>query len=184
MSLGENPYQSPECPAGAARTESGLRKRARRSLHVAVVMLLVPALYNYWAFDALTVSPLPADLVRLFRTLNLLGLVFAFALVWLFGLAALELMARLVRTVLARETIESEWLAVLHKTVSWAPYLAIPGAALWGIWVFGFYQMRINYQSLSWVVGVPAHLLAACWYLPLVHGWYQLARWAVRSASA
>jgi hypothetical protein len=147
-------------------------------------VLLIPALYNYWAFDALAVSPLSADLARLFRTLNLLGLAFAFALIWLFGLVALERIAGLVRRVFANEIDRDQWLAVLHKRLTRAPYLAIPGAALWGIWVFGFYDLRIGFQTISWSVGVPAHLLAACLYLPLIHDWYQLARWPARSASA
>jgi hypothetical protein len=184
LSQNENPYQSPTWPTVSARAESVLRKRARRSLRVATGMLLIPALYNYWAFDALAVSPLPADLARLFRTLNLLGLALAFALIWLFGLAALEASARLVRRMLANGIDRDEWQEVLYKKLAWAAYLAIPGAALWAIWVFGFYQMRIDFQTISWAVGVPAHLLAACLYLPLVYGWYQLARWPVRSASA
>jgi hypothetical protein len=153
-------------------------------MHVAIAMLLIPALYNYWAFDALAVSPLPADLARLFRTFYLLGMAIAFALIWLVALPGLEVIARLARIVFAREIEPAAWLEVLHKKLTAAPYLAIPGAALWAIWVFGIYQMHLDFHSLSWAVGVPAHILAACLYLPLLFAWYQLSRSPAHSASA
>lgn len=56
--------------------------------------------------------------------------------------------------------------------------VAIPDAALWMVWVFGFYHMHSDFYTISWAVGAPAHLLAACWYVPLVHRWYRLARTA------
>jgi hypothetical protein len=78
--------------------------------------------------------------------------------------------------VFAHDTDRAGWLDALHKQLTWAPYLALPGAALWAIWVFGVYQLHVDFRLLSWAVGVPAHLLAACLYVPLLYAWYQLSR--------
>ena len=40
-------------------------------------------------------------------------------------------------------------------------------------WVFGFYEMQMNFYVLSWLIGIPAHILGACVYIPLIYGWYR-----------
>lgn len=54
-----------------------------------------------------------------------------------------------------------------------APY-AVAGAILWGIWVFGFYQAKVDFMVLSVPVGILAHGLAAALYLPLIYRWYRI----------
>jgi hypothetical protein len=178
----ENPYQSPQFSGETANTESSLRKRARLSFRIAILVLLIPAVYNYWAYDAHAVasSRLPSDLATLCRTVEVLGFVVAGTLIWFLGLPILEAIAQLVRILFANGADRTAWQDILYRSLSWAAFLAVPGAALWGMWVFGFYQMDVDFYTISWAIGVPAHLLAACWYLPLMHGWYRLA--ASRSA--
>jgi hypothetical protein len=170
----ENPYQSPSFPGETVAAESRLRRQARRSFRVAALILFLPAAYNYWAFDAYAVGRLPGDDAQLSRTLNMLGLVMVAALIWHLGLPGLEALARLLRTVFARGTDRTAWEEALYRSLGWAVYLAIPGAVLWTIWVFAFYRLHADFHALSWAIGVPAHLLGACWYVPLIYRWYRL----------
>lgn len=173
----ENPYQSSEVPSDAAKAGSSLRKRARLSFRVAAFVLLVPAVYNYWAFDAFVIasSGLPSDLANLYRTVNVVGFFVGGSLIWFLGVPILEATARLVRIVFANGTDRTAWQEALYRSLSWTAFLAIPGAALWVVWVYVFYRTNMDFYTISWAVGIPAHLLAACWYLPLIHGWYRLA---------
>ena len=173
----ENPYQSSEVPCDAVKAESSLRERARLSFRVATLVLLIPAVYNYWAFDAIAIasSGLPSDLANLYRTVNVIGFFVGGSLIWFLGVPLLEATARLVRIVFANGTDRTAWQETLYRSLSWTAFLAIPGAALWVLWVFAFYQKNMNFYTISWSAGIPAHLLAACLYLPLIHGWYRLA---------
>jgi hypothetical protein len=173
----ENPYQSPQFWGETVNAEPSLRKRARRAFRVATLVLLIPAVYNYWAFDAHAIasSGLPSELASVYRTIDILGFVVGGTLIWLLGVPILEAIARLLRVLFANGTDRAAWQDILYRSLNWAAFLAIPGAALWAIWVFGFYQMKVDFYAISWAVGVPAHLLAACWYLPLIRGWYRLA---------
>ena len=173
----ENPYQSPDVPSEAVNAGSSLRKRARLSFRVATLVLLIPAVYNYWEFDANVIasSRLPGDLATLYRMINVLGFIVGGPLIWFLGVPLLEAAARLIRTIFANGTDRTTWLETLYRSLSWTAFLAIPGAALWVIWVFVFYQKQVDFYTIYWAVGVPAHLLAACLYLPLIYGWYRLA---------
>ena len=173
----ENPYQSPDVPSEAVNAGSSLRKRARLSFRVAALVLLIPAVYNYWEFDANVIasSRLPGDLANLYRMINVLGFIVGGSLIWFLGVPLLEATSRLIRIVFANGTDRTAWLETLYRSLNRTAFLAIPGAALWVIWVFVFYQKQMNFYTVSWAVGIPSHLLAACVYLPLIHGWYRLA---------
>ncbi len=171
----ENPYQSPEFGGQAVVAEARLRTQARRSFRLSAMVLFLPAVYNFWAFDARVITPLPVDLANLCRTANILGCVIVGGLIWFLGVPCLEAIARLLRIVFARGADGTAWDEVLYRSLNRTEYLAIPGAVLWTIWVFGIYQTHSDFYTISWTVGVAAHLLAACWYLPLIHGWYRLA---------
>ena len=87
----------------------------------------------------------------------------------------LERVAQLIRFTLASTTQPDAWNQPLYEALNSAVTLAIPGAILWAAWTFGFYYLGINFVTISWAIGVPAHLLGACWYLALFFKWYQLA---------
>lgn len=174
----ENPYQSPDASSETVNAGPCLREQAGRSFRIATLVLLIPAVYNYWAFDAYVIgsSRLPSDLANLCRLLNVLGFIVGGSLIWFLGVPLLETSARLIRTVFANGTDRTAWLETLYRSLNWSAFLAIPGAVLWMIWVFVFYQKNMDLYTISWAVGIPAHLLAACLYLPLILGWYRLAR--------
>jgi hypothetical protein len=68
-----NPYESPEPPGETKVDECDLRRQARRAFRASMLVLFFPAVYNYWEFDARSVSHLPNDLAHLLRTANALG---------------------------------------------------------------------------------------------------------------
>jgi hypothetical protein len=171
----ENPYIAPKSPPEAIVAESRLRQQARYSFHVSAIVLFLPAIYNYWAFDQRVVSPLPDDLAFFCRTLNLVGFVIVSGLIWKLGLPTLEAVARLLRAVFANRTDRVAWEEVLHQSVIRLIVPAVLCAALWFIWVYCVYQTQSDFHVTSWVVGVLVHALAACWYLPLFNRWYRLA---------
>jgi hypothetical protein len=140
-------------------------------------ILLAPAIFNYYAFDLQMIanSSLPSPTQTLYRATNILGFAVGSALIWFLGFPLLERVSQLIRLALASHTSLSRWLAIFYASVRSAVYLAIPGAILWAIWVVGFYYLGIGFYRISWSVGVPAHLLGALWYVPLVCRWYKLA---------
>jgi hypothetical protein len=170
-----NPYESPKSVAAMPAAERSSRAHARFWLRLSAAVLFLPALYNYWAFDRCSVARLPDDLAALFRALNLAAFAGAGVMIWVLGLPLLEAIARLIRAVLASGTERVAWEDVLYRSLRRTIYLAVPAAALWSIWVFYFYQMRSDFYAISWAVGIPAHILGACWYVPLSYEWYQLA---------
>lgn len=171
----ENPYESPKCMGETAIAPTTLQVQATRSFRAMAFVLLLPAIFNYWEFDAHVVSRLPGLLAGNCRSANVLGFVVGVALVWFFAMPALETLARFVRIIFAGGTDRAAWQEILYRSLNRALYLAVGGAVLWGIWVFGFYEMKSDFQTISWAVGVPAHVLAACWYVPLIGRWYRLA---------
>ena len=172
----ENPYESPKSHPDATAADASWRRRARHCFHASILILLVPAVYNAWAFDLHVVSPLPSNLAIRCRAVNVVGFMLGSALIWCLGLPALEAASRLLRTTFAGRTDPAPWEEIFHRSFTRLVYLAAPGAVLWMIWVFAFYQVGVGFYEISWAVGVPAHLLGACWYVPLVYRWYRLAK--------
>ena len=171
----DNPYQSPGVVGESSDAESSVRREARRWFHSAVGILFLPAVYNYWAFDAYAVGRLHEDIASLYRVVNMLGLGIVAALIWYLGLPCLEAIAQCLRIVFARSADREAWDETLYRSLRTVVYLVVPGAVLWIIWVFGVYQMHGDFYAMSWAIGIPAHLLGACWYVPLAYRWYRLA---------
>ncbi len=171
----ENPYKSPGRLNKTATAPTALQMQARRSFRALALVLLLPAVYNYWEFDVHVVSRLPGRFPVILRVAVLLAFVVGGALVWFFGLPVLEAISRFVRVVFARGADANAWQEVLYRTLNRVPYLAVDGAALWVMWVFGFYEMQASFFPISLAVAISAHVLAACWYVPLIYRWYRLA---------
>ena len=102
----ENPYESPQFSGETVNADSGLRKRAQLSFRIVILVLLIPAIYNYWAFDprAIASSRLPSDLASLYRSVNVLGFIVGGTLIWFLGVPSLEAIARLLRILFANGT--------------------------------------------------------------------------------
>ncbi|MBN1911134.1 MAG: hypothetical protein JW818_15415 [Pirellulales bacterium] len=171
----ENPYQSPAFVEETAAAEPVSRRRAKRAFRKAAAVLLAPAIYNLCAFEAHVHDSIRPEAAPVMHFFDVLGFVIACGLIWLLGLTALESVSFILFSAFARKTDPTAWQEVLYRSFDRAVYLTAAGAVLWGVWVFCFYQMDCDFQLISWAIGIPAHLLAACWYVPLIYRWYQLA---------
>ena len=132
---------------------------------------------NYTAFDLnYSLNRFPSEVAQSYRVANLIGITLVFVFCWEFLLPTLATIGRLVRRYVAPHVNEARWDDALYKSLKPAAILAIPGAVLWCVWVLGFYYWKLNFMLLSIAVGVPAHLLAAGLYVPLIVRWFKLAR--------
>ncbi|PQO39002.1 hypothetical protein C5Y96_03790 [Blastopirellula marina] len=93
---------------------------------------------------------------------------------WFAFVPVLEFLSRTIRSIVARNTDPKQWDEVLYVSLKPAALLAIPGMILWIIWVTGFYFLGANFFVISYAVGIPSHILAACLYVPLLYRWYKL----------
>lgn len=167
-----NPYESPRFPAVQRLPVNEGRATALRSVRIALLILLVPAVYNFICFN----FQLPTPFV--YRAINTIGLLLIVIAVWFFGLAVLEFACRGIHSIAARNATLEDWKATLYVILGRTPWFAIPGAALWAIWVLAFYQLDVAFYDVSLPVGIAAHVLGACLYVPLIYRWYRLERTA------
>ena len=181
--MNTNPYESPATVAQApdleeVGSELAIAKRtAMRSVWAAILILLVAGLFNYYAFDQVIIAEKVAPRLQVtVRVINLTGIVTITLVAWFLLVPALETLGRWGRYLTGEKAPVAAWSEALYRSLRPAFYLAIPGAILWAIWVMGFYFVHLDFFVLSIGVGVPAHLLAAVLYLPLLVRWYLLAR--------
>ena len=175
--MSTNPYETPATVSRTADPDSPNRRLAIAAVRKAFVILLAPALFNYYAFDTAAIdSSISPRLQVLFRTTNLIGIAVGAAMIWFLALTVLEFAGRTVRSVVAPDVSTDTWDDALYTSLKPAAYLAVLGAILWGLWVVGFYFVQLDFVMISYGIGIPAHILAACLYVPLVVRWYKLAR--------
>ena len=153
------------------------RDLAQRWLRRMLLVLLIPALYNYIEFDliAISASRLPAKLAVITRLVNVTGFLVGAIVIWFYGLSILEFIAGLIRRLFASRIDSRVWNAVLYNSLPLAFRLSIAGAGLWIVWVVGFYRLDLPFLLISWPVGILAHILAAVWYITLCIRWYQVS---------
>lgn len=175
--MSQNPYQAPLYPGVLAdRPVVPQRRAALRAVRITATLLFAAAIYNYWEFDRVAFETAPIQFSRLFRAINI-GWFFIAALVtWFFSLTILELLSRVLRTLFAPGKDRDEWLDCLYQSLLKTPVLALVGAVLWTVWTFAFYRMHANFYVISWLIGIPAHIVAAAWYVPLLVQWRRLGR--------
>lgn len=173
--MSDNPYESPKVPAVLQTTVNVDRVKALRSVRIALLILLVPAVYNFVCFN-LHLNPrrIQLPLHSVYVTINSLGIVLIAFVIWFFGLAILEFVCGGLHSILARKSLLDDWKSTMYVIVRRAPKFAVAGAVLWVIWVAAFYQLRLDFYVVSVPVGVAAHLLAACLYIPLFYRWYRI----------
>ena len=173
--MSTNPYESPEVLTALQSTPNVDRVKALRSVRIALLILLVPAVYNFVCFN-LYLNPrrIQLPLHSVYVTVNSLGIVLITFVIWCFGLAILEFVAGGLHSILARKSLLDDWKSTMYVIVRRAPKFAVAGAVLWVIWVAAFYQLRLDFYVVSVPVGVAAHLLAACLYIPLFYRWYRI----------
>ena len=173
-----NPFEPPRTPGEPPRV-SGLSSRAKLAWRTIVLLMMVPAIYNFLEFNAKVIMApsagsrlAPIEALTLWLGNSLLIVVGGIAL-WLFGLQLINALSMTIRRLFAPQCSAIAWQEPLERALYRAAILAIPGALLWMAWVFGFYEMQMNFYVLSWLIGIPAHILGACVYIPLIYGWYR-----------
>lgn len=183
--MNHNPYESTVTDSHDRDPQTEQHRRAaQRHFRVAALILLLPAAYNYVEFDRTYVlgQGLPADLVMLQRTVNLVAIVIGVGCIWQFGLPLVETFAAVARRQFARHVAPVHWNVPLYAAVRSLAYLAAAGAMLWTFWVFAIYRLEMDFWIASYTAGIPGHVLGACFYVPLLYRWYRLAKRADSSA--
>lgn len=171
-----NPYRSPEstedfAPKNLPRADALLRFR------IAIALLLFAALVNDFFLPRYRYTG--AAVVLTTYRIGLLDFIFIsaigfFAMTCTFEV--LERLAKLLRRVFAPNSHPDAWSNAIYNAFRPAIPLGLAGALLWIIWVIAFFELRINFYVISYAVGIPAHLLAACVYFPLIYSWFKAAR--------
>ncbi|MHC2068007.1 hypothetical protein ACYFX5_11075 [Bremerella sp. T1] len=176
-----NPYQSPQVNNASITSKPPERQDALKSLRVATVLLTTASLFNIFAFyhtiadffiivgTGPTYDSREITMVAVATTLLVVAC-------WFLLLPILEFLAQLIREILATKVDRNAWNDALYRSLKPAAFLAAPGMVLWLTWVFAFYYLRVNFFVISYAVGIPAHILGACLYVPLIVRWYRLYR--------
>ena len=172
----ENPFQSPRDSGTRIPPANAERLNPLFQLRLILCILLIPAIYNYYAFDGEVFSNAryPMAIYALYRIVNIGAMFVGFLLCWYFALSILERLSEMTRHLFARNVDRNAWKNAFYSSLRRAMYLSIAGSGLWAIWVYAFYRLDADFFAISWAVGVPAHLLGACWYVPLFVTWYKL----------
>lgn len=175
--MNTNPYASPNSDVLHRLPQFLERVGAQRRIRIALLILLLPAIYNFVCFN------FPADANRIelpihsfYRAVNSVGLVGITVCIWILGLPALELFTGGCHAVFARNSALQSWKTTLYASLRRAPWFALGGAFLWAMWVAAFYQLGIGFYVVSVPLGIASHLLAAGLYLPLFYRWYEIDR--------
>jgi hypothetical protein len=176
MESDTNPYRSPE-PTEDAAPKNLPRAHALFRFRVAVALLLVGAFAN--AFFMRRYLYMGTQVVLTTYRIGLPDLLFIgaiglVAMTCTFGI--LERLARFFRGRFAANSDPEAWNNAIYNAFRPAIPLGLLGALLWIIWVIAFFELKVNFYVISYAVGIPAHLLAACVYLPLLYGWFKAAK--------
>lgn len=175
--MSQNPYATPQAEPDPP-SASVSRRAAQICLRIAVIILLVPGMYNYYCFDALVLvgNSIPTRVLVVYRIVNIVGIQLLCVGVWFFGLPILMLMTKLAFSVFGRASKIEDWNNALFAVVKRMPWFAFLGAILWFDWVFAYYSSENPDRIMLIRNGILAHLLAAVLYLPLFYRWYRIER--------
>lgn len=156
---------------------AGLRANALRRIRYALLILLLPAIYNFICFSLL-VDSLVGDLHMwmIYWAVNGMGFAALATAVWFLGLRLLEVWTVVVHKIFGSKATLENWNAALYEVLVRGPLLAVLGAIVWGIWVVAYYHLSVGFYMISIPTGIAGNLLAACLYVPLLYRWYSLER--------
>ena len=172
-----NPYATPESVCHVELGLAGLRADALRRIRQALLILLLPAFYNFICFNLL-VAPLVGDVHTrmIYWVFNGMGFIVIATAVWFLGLRLLELLTVVLHKLFGRKATLENWNAALYEVLLRGPLLAVLGAIVWAIWVVAYYHLNVGFYMISVPTGIAGNLLAACLYVPLLYRWYALER--------
>ncbi len=166
--MSSNPYEPPSSTELAVLPADELRPVAALRFQQSCLILLAPALLNFICFHL----TLRFEIVLL----DLLGFIALALLVWFRGFAIIEGVSSMLHTIVCGHRARQEWTQLLHKRLESLPGFIAVGSVLWLLWLIGFYAMQINFYLISYAIGIPAHILGACFYVPLITGWFRIVR--------
>ena len=173
-----NPYQSPQADDTQVVAPLPTRQEGLESIRTATALLSTAGLINFAAlfrpgFEVYWNTP-TFWIVLAVDTILLAGIGLIVAACWFLLLPTLEFLGGLIRSIIAPSVNRGEWDNALYASLKPAGLLATFGMILWVIWVVGFFILNANFYVISYAVGIPAHILAACLYVPLIYRWYRL----------
>ena len=175
--MSTNPYQPPDVQSTLSSSQIDGWHIACHSLRLALLILLVPAVYNFVCFHLrYNGSRIDLSMDTVFLAINSCGFLLIAAAIWFLGVLALEFITRVLHSIFSRSSRLDDWREALYDILRRAPFFAVPGAVMWVIWVHAFYQLRLGFYAVSVPIGIVAHVIAACFYVPLIYRWYKLER--------
>ncbi|MCA9034938.1 MAG: hypothetical protein KDA91_07410 [Planctomycetaceae bacterium] len=151
----------------------------RQQAHAAVrwtLVLLIPAVMNDIALSAAWVSRLPNSAAVIVVAFHIGFFLSVALLMWFFVFRVLELFSEKIRATVAANVDPVRWQHVFYKSTGRLRLLLLFGVLLWMIWIAAIFAGRLNFLIVSVLIGIPAHILGAVYYLPLFWQWYKLRR--------
>jgi hypothetical protein len=174
-----NPYETPTYSGPSQeKADTAGRLAARKRLRLAIIILMIPAAYNYYCFDKVAIGN--ANFVGAYeivaRSINVGGIMMAACLLWFLCLPMLELMTWWKFQVVSKSDRLDDGMNALYESLKFAVYFALSGALLWMVWNVGYYDLKIDFYMISIPVGILANLLAAGIYVPLAYRWHRIEK--------
>jgi hypothetical protein len=188
-----NPYEAPKSFDQVATTpQSAERSAARKNIRHALLILVIPAVWNYgclfWpdliAIPQPRVEPTFLDsAVQVMSLGNLLLIVAAFIGLWFCALKVLDWIAMTVHRLFGGHTTRTQWLESMYYslwTLRWAARL---GAVCWIAWLILFFYARAGDPFWTcFLMGTIGHLIGAWVYGTVFYNWYRLRHTTPRAA--
>lgn len=160
-----NPYEPPHQADRSTLPPVELRSLALSRFRIAMLFLLLPAILNVYYF---------AEMLSFeFVILGFIELAMLSVIVWFLGFPLVEFIARLLHRLFSNGRPFQAWMLQLYLRIQKLRGLALAGSLLWIVWVVGFYLIGIPFMMISVPVGILAHVLGACFYVPLFLAWYR-----------
>jgi hypothetical protein len=180
-----NPYEAPQSlDQVVAAPQSADRSVARKNIHHALLILLIPALWNYGCLfwpDLIAIprySGKPVNLDPVARAASWGSFVLiavTFIGLGLFALKILDGIAIFVHRCVGGQTTRTAWLESMYFslwTLRWASRL---GAVWWIVWLIVFFYARaFDPFWTCFIMGTVGHLIGAWVYGTIFYNWYRL----------
>lgn len=174
MNNNVNPYDPPESPTHLDPLPPSRVRTMRRCVRGSLLLLLAPGLHNFCELE----TPIGRNDVHLSPVgmINLLGIVTLTITVWFYGLELIVWAAEKIRAYCAPRVTRADWQRPVTRALGRALRASLMGAAVWFAWNLAYFHWHADFTTVSLVAGIPAHLLAAAVYLPLMLDWFRLVR--------
>lgn len=169
----ENPFSPPVPEPGTELPDAD--RTALWRLRWTLLLLLPGAMLNAVVWDIKVVQGTP--FAWLMRAGNVMLFLFGVLAIWFFALPVLRFVVFIIHRLLGCSTLD-RWNECLLESFRRLPLWAAPGCVLWLIWgsVFFAQNDEPGFGLVTFLLAAAAHLLAACWYVPLLIRLIQIER--------